>query len=454
MASLKSPRLDRFDWFQLILCLLGGCGMSFALLYVALNTLLEPKLLEETALRATRSTRLVELALEVLPPDRLPPGVIVTSAPDGPEKLYIPLRSYDLKVQKLMEKRYGLYRQLQRDEAPFVESWGGLWVHLKTPRAPDLWLYQPERLSSSSVWFMPLVRSGALLLGLVLGMIVFINKRVEIPFRKVFTQLPDGLPAPLPLLPEGGIAPLRVLSLRINRLLERLNNAASERRLMLSGLAHDLAGPQTRITLHLDLLADTLSTDHQEAFAALASDLHQLRAITEQLGVLAERDQLGSSVRQLALDDLCARVAASYGRRSIRLQVPRLLVRLDGQGLERSLRNLIDNAFDHGDPPVELAAWRSQAGLVLEVRDHGQGVETATLLTSTPQSPVHDRQRTRHRGLGLAIVERFCRDHHGNLSLRQSHGLFCARMQLVATREGPVLLNPATRFIPLAQPSK
>ncbi|MBM5817243.1 MAG: HAMP domain-containing histidine kinase [Cyanobacteria bacterium K_Offshore_surface_m2_239] len=454
MASIKSPRLDRFDWFQLILCLLGGCGMSFALLYVALNTLLEPKLLEETALRATRSTRLVELALEVLPPDRLPPGVIVSRAPNGPEKLYSPLGPYDLKVQRLMEKRYGLYRQLQRDEAPFVESWGGLWVHLKTARAPDLWLYQPERLSSSSVWFLPLVRSGALLLGLVLGMIVFINKRVEIPFRKVFTQLPDGLPAPLPLLPEGGIAPLRVLSLRINRLLERLNNAASERRLMLSGLAHDLAGPQTRITLHLDLLADTLSTDHQEAFIALSSDLHQLRAITEQLGVLAERDQPGSSVRQLALDDLCARVAASYGRRSIRLQVPRLLVRLDGQGLERSLRNLIDNAFDHGEPPVELAAWRSQAGLVLEVRDHGQGVETSTLLTSTPQSPVHDRQRTRHRGLGLAIVERYCRDHHGNLSLRQSHGLFCARMQLVATREGPVLLNPATRFIPLAQPSK
>jgi hypothetical protein len=33
----------------------------------------------------------------------------------------------------------------------------------------------------------------------MLGMILFINKRVEIPFRQVFTQLPDGLPAPLPL---------------------------------------------------------------------------------------------------------------------------------------------------------------------------------------------------------------------------------------------------------------
>lgn len=454
MATPNSPRLDRFDWLHLILCLLAGCGLSFSLLYVALNTLLEPKLLGETALRATRSTRLVELALQVLPPERLPPGVIVVRAPDQPEKNHMPLRPYDLKVQHLMKSRFGLHRTLQRDEPPFVESWGGLWVHLKTDRAPDLWLYQPERLSSSSVWFLPLVRSGALLLGLVLGMLVFINKRVEIPFRRVFTQLPDGLPAPLPLLPERGIGPLRVLSLRINRLLERLNNAASERKLLLSGLAHDLAGPQTRITLHLDLLADTLSPDHQEEFAALASDLHQLRAITEQLGLLAELDQPASAVRQLALDDLCARVAASYGRRSICLRVPRLLVRLDGPGLERALRNLIDNAFDHGEPPVEIVAWHSQGHLVLDVRDHGKGVETATLLTMTPQSPAHDRQRSRHRGLGLAIVERFCRDHHGSLSLRHSHGLFCVRMQLESTREGPVVLNPSARVTALAQPSR
>jgi signal transduction histidine kinase len=454
MVNPNSPRLDRFDWLQLILSLLAGCGLSFALLYVALNTLLEPKLLEETALRTTRSTRLVELSLQVLPPDRLPPGVLVVRAPDRPEKSFIPLSPYDSKVQHLMQKRYGLYRELQRDEAPFVETWGGLWVHLVTARAPDLWLYQPERLSSSSVWFMPLVRSGALLVGLVIGMIFFINKRVEIPFRKVFTQLPDGLPAPLPLLPEGGIAPLRVLSLRINRLLERLNNAASERRLMLSGLAHDLAGPQTRITLHLDLMAEQLAPNHQEAFAALASNLDQLRAITEQLGVLAERDQPRSAVRQLALDDLCARVVTSYGRRSIRLRVPRLLVRLDGQGLERALRNLIDNAFDHGDPPVELVASRANGNLILEVRDHGSGVETATLLTSTPQSPAHDRQRIRHRGLGLAIVERFCRDHQGTLSLRRSHGLFCARMQLVATREGPVLLKMADPILSFSQPSR
>ena len=453
MRNPRSPRLDRSDWFQLILCLSAGCGLSFSLLYVALNTLLEPKLLTETALRTSRSVRLVETSLQVLPPAKLPPGVVVITKPRGPETGPQTLGPFDQKVQELMARRYGVFRELQRDKPPFVEAWGGLWVHLDSPGAPYLWLYQPERLSSSSVWFLPLLRSAALLLGLLMGMLVFINKRVEIPFRRVFTQLPDGLPAPLPLLPEEGIAPLRVLSLRINRLLERLNNAATERRLMLSGLAHDLAGPQTRITLQLDLLADALDPDHQEAIEAIASDLHQLRGITEQLGILAERDQPTTSVRQLGLDDLCARVAASYARHPIRLRIPRLLVRLDGAGLERALRNLIDNALDHGQPPVEIVAWSSEGSLMVEVRDHGAGVESATLLTMPPQSPAHDRERRRHRGLGLAIVERFCREHQGNLSLGYANGLFHVRMHLVATREGMVVLNRQGREAE-AQPSR
>jgi two-component system osmolarity sensor histidine kinase EnvZ len=432
--------------------LLGGVGFSFTLLYVVLQTLLEPKLLQETALRTSRSVRLVEWALTEVPPSQLPAGVIVKTAPQGPEGRTQPLGPFDRKVQQLMATRFGVLRDLQRDLPPYVESWGGIWVHLQSPRYPSLWLYQPERLSSSSVWFLPLLRSGALLMGLLLGTALFLNRYVETPFRKVFINLPDGLPAPLPLLPEEGIAPLRVLSLRINRLLERLNNAARERRLMLRGLAHDLAGPQTRIGLQLELLDLTLEPVHQEALQAIASDMRQLEGITDQLRLLAENDLPAITVEQLALDDLCGRVAASYPRQPIRLRIPRLLVRLDGAGLERALRNLIDNALDHGQPPVEIKAWSKQRSLVLQVKDHGSGTTAgATLLTMPRSSPSHDRQRSRHRGYGLLIVERFCRDHQGHLSLQPTLKGFLAQMHLVATEEGPVVLNPHALTV---QPSR
>lgn len=441
-----SPSLDLFDWLQLLFCLLGGSGLAVGLLIIALQTFLEPKLLAETALRTSRSVRLVELALRVIPPSQLPKGVIVQSSwhgSEGPEGPIKPLAPFDRKLQLLMSSRYGVDRELQRDAPPFIDSWGGMWVQLRGQNpGSSLWLYQPERLSSSSVWFMPLVRSGALLVGLAFGTVVFLKTRVEGPFKNVLLELPDGLPTPLPLLPEEGISPLRVLSLRINRLLERLNVVGTDRRQLLRGIVHDLAGPQTRIGLQLDLMRDSLEVAHLQALDAIESDLRQMAGITQHLGLLAERDQPRIPIQQLALDDLCTRVTASYVRYPIRLRIPRLLVRLDGEGLERALRNLIDNALEHGKPPVEIEAWLGQSTtLVLQVKDHGGGMPTTdTLLTMPHQSPSHDRERSRHRGLGLAIVERFCRDHQGKLVLPSSEWGFTAQMHLLATAEGPVLL--------------
>jgi signal transduction histidine kinase len=454
MTRQPTPSFDRADWLQFVLCLLGGCGLTFVLLWLALSTFLEPKLVAETALRTSRSVRLVELALQVIPKNQIPAGVILRDAWTGPEGEVKPLDPFDRKVQQLMQRRYGISRLLQRDKPPYVESWGGAWVRLNTSHNPPLWLYQPERLSSSSVWFLPLLRSGSILLGLALGTVVFLKGRVETPFTQVLKQLPDGLPAPLPLLPEQGIAPLRMLSLRINRLLERLNNVASERRQLLRGIVHDLAGPQTRIGLQLDLLSDALDASHREALDAITSDMHQMEAITRQLGLLSERDQPSFSVQQLALDDLCARLASSYVRQPLRLQIPRLLVRLDGAGLERALGNLIDNALDHGQPPVDITAWAKRSTLVLQVRDRGAGVSTDTLLTMPQQSPAHDRQRSRHRGLGLAIVERFCREHQGSLSLLRLKEGFVVQMELASTPEGPVVLWPGSQMSKPGQPPK
>lgn len=435
----QSRRLDQADWLHLLCCLLLGCGLSFAALIATLRTTLEPRLIEETGLRTARSVSLVELALLEVPPSQLPPGVIVTQSLLAAEGPIQPVPSFDRKVQRHMASRYGILRNLQRDRPPYVETWGGVWIQLQS-RYPSLWLYQPDRLSSKSVWFLPLARSAALLLGLGLGTVLFLKLRVENPFQRVLRQLPDGLPAPLPLLPEQGIAPLRVLSLRINRLLERLNAAGEERRQLLRGIVHDLAGPQTRIGLQIDLLREDLDPAHQGALQAIQSDLFQLAAMSQQLGLLADGELSTAPIHQLALDDFCLRVISSYVPEPIHLQVPRLLVRLEAAGLERALRNLIDNALDHGQPPVEIHAWGRQGTLLLEVKDHGHGQGGSNLLTMPRRSPSHDRERRRHRGLGLEIVERFCRQHQGALSITRRDDTFIAQMQLVATAEGPVVI--------------
>jgi signal transduction histidine kinase len=169
----------------------------------------------------------------------------------------------------------------------------------------------------------------------------------------------------------------------------------------------------------------------RQAIKALSSDLEQLRKITEQLVLLAEKDQASLKCEQVALDDLCLRVIASYPVGSVKVNMPRLLVQIDSTGMERSLRNIIDNALDHGLPPVLIKAWREKDTLSIQIDDHGLGLSSPTIPNMPYQTHAHDRDRKLHQGLGLKIVEKFCHDHGGQLKLDQSViGGLRARMTL------------------------
>ncbi|MFM7393162.1 MAG: sensor histidine kinase, partial [Cyanobium sp.] len=400
---IRSSRLDPSDWGRLILWWLLGCGLSFSVLVLLLHTLLEPQLHAESSLRISRSVALVEEVLRRLPPDRMPPGVILTSSSTLPEGPGDGLTTFDRELQQRLARDYGLRRALQRDRPPLADPWGGYWIRLDVPgQNPPLWLYQPERLSSSSVWFLPLLRTAAVFVGILLGTLGFLRSRIELPFSQVLRTLPDTAVPPLPLLPEKGIAPLRLLSVRINRLLERVNDVDTSRRALLRGLAHDLAGPQTRLMLQVETLERRASPETRSATQALAADLQQLGRITEQLSLLADRDATPPCLRDLALDDFCRRLAASYSAGVVvEVVMRRHLIRIASDALERSLRNLIDIAIEHGRPPVRLSAWIERGHLNLTDDDHGAGMLTPTRRTITGPPPASDRQRWRHRGLGL-----------------------------------------------------
>lgn len=439
----RGTGLDRGDWLLFLVSCVGGIGLGLALLQLLLTTVFEPALLDESALRITRNVRLVEEVLQTIPPDQLPPGVVVDRSANGPEDRPSPLARFDRQLILRLKKKHGLDRELRRDRPPFRDSWGGYWIRLnKTPNRQPIWLYQPERLSTN-VWFLPLLRALTLLLGGLLGIVVFLTQRVELPFRTVLRQLPDNFITPMTLLPEQGIAPLRHLARRINRLLERINNADRSRRQLLRGLAHDLTSPQARLTLKLEWLRDTLSGEAERQLHGIENDLHQLARITEELALLAERDQPPQVRAPVLLDDLCARVATSYAAAAVELQIPQLLVSLDTIALERVLCNLIDNGLEHGQGPVRIRAQRIGIRLQLLVEDRGHGLSSPTRLTMPAPPLASDRQRSRHRGLGLAIVEAFCQDHGGQMLLESSElGGLRVRLELSGTADEPIF--PAT----------
>lgn len=382
-----------------------------------MRTILEPQVVAESSLRISVSVKLMEEVLKTTPPDRIPTGVILKQSKPGPEGA----SSYQSRFGKLLtadlKHTYGLERHIQPDRPPLEDPWGGFWIKLATKYDPPVWLYRPARLGGSSVWYLPLLRSLTTAGGILFGIILFLKNRVEMPFMDVLNGLPETVIPPLPLIPEKGIAPLHLMSVRINRLLEGINSSADSRRILLRGLIHDISGPQTRMGLQIESLEMQIDGKSRQAIKALSSDLEQLRKIIEQLTLLAEKDQTSFKSEQVALDDLCLRVIASYTAASITVNMPRLLVQIDSTGMERSLRNLIDNALDHGRPPVCIQAWRENNTLSIQVADHGLGLSSPTIPNMPYQTHAKDRARNLHQGLGLKIVEKFCHDHAGQLKL-------------------------------------
>ncbi|MCP9778602.1 MULTISPECIES: HAMP domain-containing sensor histidine kinase [unclassified Cyanobium] len=415
-------RLTGLDWLRLLASLLAGGTAGYLGLLLAMRLLLEPRIVSESALRLSKHVVLVEQVLQIRLPDGLPAGVVIRPDSELSQSQTTVQSRFDRLVHEAMRREFGLERRILRDQPPLQDPWGGHWVRLSSrdPSGHPLWLYQSERLSNS-LWYLPLLRILMIAVGGLGGLVLFLRANVEQPLSLMLQRLSEqDLAGPLRLLPEEGIAPIRLLSLRINRLLERINNTATARRQLLHGLTHDLGGPHARLMLRTEILCERLDGGNGEVAKAMAMDLERLRSLTDQLALLGEQELPAERRQACALDDLCGRIVASHPSQLIRLRMPRLLVKLDPDGLERALNNLIDNALEYGAPPVQLSAVRQGSQVLLRVDDHGAGIATDTLLTMPGPSRSNDRQRQRHRGLGLAIVERFCLDHQGRLALLEA----------------------------------
>ena len=392
-------RLAGLDWLLLVASLaLGGIAGYLGLL-LGMRLLLEPRIVSETALRLSKYTVLVEQVLQHAE-EPLPAGVLVRQQNQLPSGTPAQAGRFERLVEEAMAREFGLQRRLQRDQPPLQDPWGGHWVQLNRfdqRTGQTLWLFQSQLLSNS-LWYLPPLRILAIVIGALAGLVLFLRLKVERPLGQLLTLLAEqGSAAPLQLLPEQGIAPIRNLSLRINRLLERINNTASARRQLLHGLTHDLGGPHARLMLRTEILCERLSGENGELAQAMALDLERLRELTDQLALLGEQELPAERRQPCALDDLCGRIVASHPSLLIKLRLPGLLVNLDPEGVQRALNNLIDNALEYGAPPVELSAVRRGIDLQSRVDDHGAGIPTESLLEILGPSRSNDANA---RGIG------------------------------------------------------
>jgi signal transduction histidine kinase len=223
--------------------------------------------------------------------------------------------------------------------------------------------------------------------------------------------------ARLPVPP--GHDEIRRLGTTFNQLLKRLQAALQRERQFVTDAGHELRTPLSLLTTELEL-ALRRPRSSPELIAALRSALDE----TSRLSRLA-RDLLTvadtSSAAEPPTIDLGTRLHAVADRyrhtlgNQLSIECPTAQqVRVDPDDLDRMIGNLIDNASEHGAPPITIAAEPADGAVEIRVRDHGRGFDPDFRPHAFDRFTRADTARTTGgNGLGLAIVDTLTQRNQG-----------------------------------------
>jgi len=186
--------------------------------------------------------------------------------------------------------------------------------------------------------------------------------------------------------------------------------------------SHELRGPLAVVQLGLAALVRDAEPGRARQAAALDLELRRAGLALEDLAAAPEGRRAAEHVGVVDVGDLLeeagaawAMVAAAFGKR-VDVERPEewWAVRADRVRLAQALGNLVANAVEHGEGPVQLRArpCRDAGRLRLEVADRGAGLRVP------PGSPSGHAGR---RGHGLAVAARVA-DRSGGRLLSERRG--------------------------------
>jgi signal transduction histidine kinase len=224
------------------------------------------------------------------------------------------------------------------------------------------------------------------------------------------------------------------LATTFNELLARLHEALNRERQFVADAGHELRTPLSLLTTELEL-ALRRPRSNTELTAALRSALDDVERLSRlaraMLAATADQPRRPDAPPPTvdlapALDTVVTRYRATDTGADVTLDPPDegLRVQTDPDDLDRIMTNLLDNATEHGRPPITIRAYPGDATTVtIEVRDHGDGIDPDFLPHAFDRFTRADTSRTTNgSGLGLAIVTTLADRNHATVTAANHPG--------------------------------
>jgi heavy metal sensor kinase len=226
----------------------------------------------------------------------------------------------------------------------------------------------------------------------------------------------------LPVVRSGD--ELERLSLALNHMIARLEDAIQTSKRFVADASHELRTPLTVLRGELESLAQDaqLKAHTRESLGSLLEEVDRLSEIVESLLALSKLDAGEASAESVRFD-LAALVTTTAEQmsllaedKSIKVEcdaAPDVIVEGDRSRMKQVVVNLLDNAIkytpDGGNVSLRIAREGDYA--ILEVADNGVGITAEALPHLFKRFFRVDDSRSREQGgagLGLSIVKSIC----------------------------------------------
>jgi heavy metal sensor kinase len=234
---------------------------------------------------------------------------------------------------------------------------------------------------------------------------------------------------------------LERLSLSLNLMIGRLEDALLNSKRFVADASHELRTPLTVMRAELESLASDVrqKPELRETLGSLLEEVERLTRIVEQLFALSRLDA-GEAQTEWIQFDLAELVVTTAEQMSLLAEdkgiavtcdAPlRVMVDGDRARLKQVVVNLLDNAIKYtsakGEIHLRVVATNGHA--VLEVSDNGIGIPPDALPHVFDRFFRVDKARTRDpggAGLGLAIVKSISTAHRAQVEVESGNGRGC-----------------------------
>ena len=240
----------------------------------------------------------------------------------------------------------------------------------------------------------------------------------------------------LPVIRTGD--ELERLSISLNRMIERLDEAFQHINRFSADASHELRTPLTILQLELEGITQShrLNPSLMDQIGSALEETHRMSHIVESLLAISRLDagEVKMDTARLDLGDLAAstaeqmRLLAEEKSIIFRCNVaPDIYVEGDRSRLQQVIVNLIANAIKYTQEggAIEVRVRADGGTALLEVSDNGAGISAQALPHVFERFYRADKARSRNSGgagLGLAIAKAICTAHGAEITVSSQEG--------------------------------